>query len=145
MVLAEPLPPDASTASTGLGLRYVGSGDTHQFCYAYSGQTSLASGAASTMLDFTSGSGVILALVQSSHDTTQMSAGQTLSTEIQFNELVIYDHLTLRTDTDTQTVDLGSPINLIIPPFTHVKIIGATSDAGPIPTTYQLTGRVYGL
>ena len=138
-----PVQPEASVVSTGLSLRYLGT-DT-KWAYAYTGQTSLASGAgASTMLDFTSGSGIIVALVQSSHDTTQMSTGQTLSTEIQFNEIVIYDHLTLRTDSDTQTVDLGSPINLIIPPFTHVKIIGATSDAGPIPTTYQLTGRVYG-
>jgi len=96
------------------------------------------------MLDFTSESNIIVGLVQSGHDTTQMSAGQTLSTEIQFNELVIYAHLTLRTDSDTQTEDLGSPIHLIIPPFTRVKIIGSTSDAGPIPTTYQLTGRVYG-
>jgi len=135
--------PNASVAAIGLGIRYIGA--EPMFVYAYSGQTSLTSGGgAISMLDFTSGSGIIVGLVQSGHDTTQMSASQTLSTEIQFNDVVVFDHLTLFTSSDTQTVDLGSPIHLIIPPFTRVKIIGATSDAGPIPTTYQLTGRVYG-
>lgn len=136
----EIVPVNASVASTGLGIRYVGN-----YAYAYSGQTSLTSSGAVIMLDFTSGSGVIVGVVQSGHDTTQMSAGQSLSTEIQFNDIVVFDHLTLFTSADTQTVDLGSPIHLIIPPLTHVKIIGETSDTGPIPTTYQLTGRVYGV
>ena len=136
----ETIPVSASIASTGPGIRYIG-----DFAYAYSGQTSLVSaGGGTTMFDFTSGSGVIVAVVQSGHDTTQMSSAQTLSTEIQFNGVIIYDHLTLYSTADTQTADLGSPIHLIIPPFTHVKIIGATSDTGPIPTTFQLTGRVYG-
>jgi len=139
--MAEPdvIPTSASVASSGLGIRYISN-----WAYGYSGQTSLTSAGPITMLDFTSGSGVIVALVQSGHDTTQMSGSQSLSTEIQFNEVVIYDHLTLYTSADTQTADLGSPIHLIIPPFTHVQIIGQTSDTGPIPTTYQLTGRVYG-
>jgi len=138
MAEAEGIPPTASVVVPGPSLNYVA-----EWAFAYSGQTSLSSAGPSTMLDFTTGEGVIVAVVQSGHDTTQMSGSQSLSTEIQFNEVIIYDHLTLYTSADTQTADLGSPINLIIPPFTRVQIIGATSDTGPIPTTYQLTGRVY--
>jgi hypothetical protein len=126
------------TANTGLTLNYVG-----DFVYAYSGQVSLSSAGSTTMLSFTSGKHVIRGTVQSGHDTTQMSANQTLQTIIKFNGIIVYDHLNLYATADTQTADLGSPIELVIPPYTEVTVIGFTSDSGPIPTTYQLVGRLY--
>jgi len=113
------------------------------FCYAYSGQEDLASSGALIMLDFNTGSYMIRATVQSGHDTTQMSGSQTLQTTIKFNGVIVYDHLTLFSSADTQTTDLGSPIELIIPPFTEVIVSGFTSDTGPIPTTYQLVGTIH--
>jgi len=125
-------------AGTGLALNYVG-----DFVYAYSGQVSLTSAGDTTMLSFTTGKSVIRGMVQSGHDTTQMSGAQSLQTIIKFNGIIVYDHLTLYSSADTQTADLGSPIELVIPPFTEVKVIGFTSDSGPIPSTYQLVGRLY--
>ena len=126
------------TANTGLTLNYVG-----EFVYAYSGQTSLSSAGQTTMLLFTTGQHVIKGTLQSGHDTTQMSGSQTLQTIIKFNGIIVYDHLNLYATADTQTADLGSPIELVIPPYTEVTVIGFTSDTGPIPTTYHLVGRLY--
>jgi len=125
-------------AGTGLALNYVG-----EFVYAYSGQVSLTSAGDTIMLSFTTGKNVIRATVQSGHDTQQMSANQTLQTKIKFNGIIVYDHLTLFVVTDVQTADLGSPIELVIPPYTEVTVIGFTSDTGPIPSTYHLIGRLY--
>ena len=53
------VPPEASVASTGKGIRYVGN-----WAYAHSGSvTNVDTGAAAqtTILDFTSGSGFIVA------------------------------------------------------------------------------------
>jgi len=113
------------------------------FCYAYSGQEDLTSSGAVIMLDFNTGSYMIRATVQSGHDTTQMSGAQSLQTIIKFNGVIVFDHLTLYSSADTQTADLGSPIELIIPPFTEVIVSGFTSDTGPIPTTYQLVGTIH--
>jgi len=95
------------------------------------------------MLHFNTGAYMIRGNLQSGHDTTQMSGSQTLSTEVKFNGVIVYDHLTLFSSADTQTADLGSPIELIIPPFTEVTVTGFTSDTGPIPTTYQFVGTVH--
>jgi len=113
------------------------------FCYAYSGQENMASSGAIVMLQFNTGAYMIRGQLQSGHDTTQMSGSQTLSTEVKFNGIIVYDHLTLFSAADTQTADLGSPVGFIIPPFTEVIVTGFTSDTGPIPTTYQFIGTVH--
>jgi len=135
------------TITTGRGLAVTGPKliytEDGKHCYAYSGQVSMASSGAIIMLNFNSGPHVIIGKLQSGHDTTQMSGAQTLSTEVKFNGVIVYDHLTLYSSADTQTADLGSPIELLIPPHTTVLVTGFTSDTGPIPTTYHLIGTVY--
>jgi len=130
---------NAIFTGTSKALNLLGNG----FCYAYSGQEDLTSAAAVTMLDFNTGAYMIKGQLQSGHDTTNMSAGQTLQTIIKFNGIIVYDHLTLYGNADSQTADLGSPIELIIPPFTEVIVTGFTSDTGPMPATYQLLGTVH--
>ena len=58
MAKAEGIPPTASVASVGPGIRYIGN-----WAYAFSGDiTDAGSGsAATTLLDFTSGTGLIVA------------------------------------------------------------------------------------
>ena len=58
MMKAEPLPPDASIASTGLGIRYIG-----DYVYAYSGLY-VASTTVETKLEFTTGAGFIVGQLQ---------------------------------------------------------------------------------
>ena len=50
------IPVSASVASTGLGIRYIG-----DWAYANSGWLSVATGADTVLLDFTSGAGMIKA------------------------------------------------------------------------------------
>ena len=51
---AEPLPPDASIASTGLGIRYIG-----EHCYCYPGEAQQLNSIV-TILSFTTGAGYIV-------------------------------------------------------------------------------------
>ena len=49
-----PIQPEASVATTGLGIRYIG-----DYCYAYSGVIDLVGASTETQLEFTTGSGLI--------------------------------------------------------------------------------------
>ena len=130
--------PEASIASTGLGLRYIG-----QHAYAYSGVlNTLVSVAFSDMLDFTTGAGVIDGkfTFTGPMDITTPTAGNTGFFRIKFNDI---DIGYINVDTAQEDMQSWVVTPIIIPPFTHVKVAGASTNDG-----YQsycwLTGRVYG-
>ena len=134
MTAADDIQPSASTASTGKGIRYIGN-----YCYANSGSiTDPGSGsAASTCLDFTSGSGLIMAIVN--YGSNSASGSQDEFIEISLNGEAIWD--VKYTDAGLATGD--QPVNILIPPFTRfVFKWGMTGDTRQL--TAILTGRVYG-
>jgi len=126
------IPTSASIASTGLGIRYVG-----KWAYAYSGKITTTGGgsADTTYLDFTSGSGVIVANLRVVHEG---QGGDVRLVTVSFNDTII---IAIKGD-DAPDWGNSFPIKLIIPPLTKVEVKCGVS--GGAVFTAALTGRVYG-
>ena len=131
MLKAEPLPPDASIASTGKTLRYIGK----DRCYAYSGVLASAATPA-TFLDFRSGAGLIVADLQCFNHAIN-GAGNNIQYQLFVNgEMII-----------AQTnFDQNNPYNrlrFIIPPYTDVVVKVDNLSGAADNCSVTLTGRVY--
>ena len=130
MAKAEGLPPTASVASVGRGIRYIG-----DHCYAYSGVISLTASAVD-YLDFTSGSGYIIAKIKISADWSGLSSNELY---IQFyvnGELVMFER-----DTGNNYVPGNLEWPIFLPPNTRLQVqlnAGASQEADVI-----FVGRVY--
>ena len=126
--------PEASIASVGKGIRYIG-----QYCYAYSGQVNVANIELS-LLEFTTGSGIIVGEMQVGSNNAE---NEDYEVKIYFNDLVIFSN-TFHQQGATY-VDIASAVPLIIPPFTMVKAtMDNIADTDERRWTIGLTGRVYG-
>ena len=139
MAKAEGIPPTASTASTGLGINYVG-----DWVFAYAGLFD-SSTSEFEMLNFTTGAGIIFGeftLNGSILFTADVHLGGNTGYKIEFNGEEIS---TVKADT---TGDNPVPVSLtqkvIIPPFTKVVLtcVGGENSATERVSAY-LTGRVY--
>jgi len=129
MALAEELPPDASTASTGLRVNYL-----KNWVYAYSG-TFNPTASATTYLNFTSGSGIIVGDLEINADWAG-TGGNNITIEVYFNAIrIIFER-----DVANDFVPGDATYKLIIPPFTKVQIDLTGSTA---PANANFTGRVY--
>tara|TARA_Y100000310_G_scaffold306919_1_gene348493 strand:- start:296 stop:724 length:429 start_codon:yes stop_codon:yes gene_type:complete len=139
MMKAEPLPPDASVASTGLGIRYVG-----EHAWAASGEVTVTAGTSPiTMLDFTTGSGYIIANIDFTLDQTNLSASAKWGWLIKLNDQTVLNYLTEVASTrGNNDVDATK---LLIPPFTRfVAQCQSPDDANDVDFTVTMAGRVYG-
>jgi len=131
--------PEASTVSTGLGLRYV-----KNWVYAYSGLF-VGDTDPNTVLDFTSGSGIIVGTIQLNApvDDDNPTVGTETTCNIQFNGVSISILKATTGASDNAPGSIDQPV--IIPPFTRVVCI---VDSGTVETdrygSVTLTGRVYG-
>ena len=138
MTEADVIQPSASIASTGKGIRYIGN-----YAYAYTGPIA-ASTTDVTVLDFTTGSGLIFgefqlngALSGAAPSTNEQTTGT-----IYFNDIMV-----TRMSSGNSAID--SPMSqrqkLIIPPFTTVLVTfdmeGVTAG---VFATGVFIGRVYG-
>jgi len=132
---AEGLPPTASVASVGPGINYIGS-----HCFAYGGKRTVAN-TTLTFLEFFSGSGYIFAKFFFGYDTSGLNSGNEIGYEIFFNDLSIMDNTSLMLHGWALTGTY--PPELIIPPFTKVKVTMETDDASGIALNASMTGRVY--
>jgi len=138
MAEAEGIPPTASVASVGPGIRYLGSGE-FQHCYAYSGE--IAGGfAVVSGLDFTSGAGYIVAEFTATSDEI---GGAAIYVNVLMNGVKVF---AIIWDASGGSTPLGGifPIPIIIPPFTEVETTQHT-NTGSENFTHLLTGRVYGV
>ena len=140
MMKAEPLPPDASIASTGLGLRYIGT--TPMFVYGYSGQYT-ANTSKQTLLNSTSGEGFIVCRIQFNgfvHENVPGDGANGMAT-ISFNGINI---AVLRSEAGQEDAPYSVYEKFVIPPFTELKV---TADADSTSSSYvgsvNLVGRVY--
>jgi len=131
MLKAGTLSPDASIASTGKSLRYIGKNR----CYAYSGV--LASAAApATFLKFDSGTGLIVADLQVFNHAIN-GAGNNLQYQVFLNGEMILAQTNF---------DQNNPYNrlrFIIPPFTDVEVKVDNLSGSSDNCSVTLTGRVY--
>jgi hypothetical protein len=132
------IPVSASVVSTGLGIRYIGN-----YAYAYSGLKSAKD--VQTVLDFTTGSGLIVGIIQLNApiDDDNPTVGIEATANISFNGISIG---IIKASTDFNDNASGSVSQeVIIPPITKVTV---TMDSSAIETdrfgSVVFTGRVYG-
>jgi len=138
MPYTDVIPTSASIASTGLGIRYIGNR-----CYAFSGAFA-ASASVQTLLDFTTGSGFIVATLTMTAPIRMVSAniggGYTRGYQIDFNSQTVGLY---KVESSEHTWEQVTPI--LIPPLT--KVVLSCVDGGTSASysgTAHLTGRVYG-
>jgi len=116
-------------AGTGLELNYLGS-----HCFAYSGSFNPGSG--ETYLDFTTGSGYIVGVVEINADYAG-TGGTNLQVEISLNGIDVV----VERDVGNDYVPGDTEFKLIIPPYTNVKV--DISGSASAPANANFTGRVY--
>jgi len=116
------------TAGTGLELNYLG-----RHCFAYSGSFNPGSG--ETYLDFTTGSGYIVGIVEINADYAG-TGGTNLQVEISLNGIDVV----VERDVGNDYVPGDTEFKLIIPPYTNVKVDISGASA---PANANFTGRVY--
>ena len=134
MAEAEGISPTASVASVGPSIRYVG-----EFAYAYSGMV-LCDDNATPLIEFTSGSGIIVA-------NFQFNYGQEVNEKFEFiinlNALQVQEYMQNSSD-DPAASSPHNLIPLIIPPFTTVQATAQNKSASNARNMVcTLTGRVY--
>ena len=129
----EAVPSNASVASTGKGLRYIGS-----HCYAYSGLITIpAVGEATTeMIAFTSGGSGYIAGELAWHSEASTSTDEFVI--IKFNSVKIMQSRY----SNAYYSSNDQPFGMIIPPFTDVVMLFGCD--GGTDGTMTFTGRVYG-
>jgi len=136
----EPVQPEASVVQTGLGIKYIG--DEHTF--AYSGEIIVANTTV-TCLEFTSGTGYIMANFIQSIDSLLIGQGQVIGFSIELNGIVVNNFVEhVRSITGQEFIGLQK-YEFLIPPLTHVVTKAYTDDASENPFYHTLTGRVYGV
>jgi len=124
------------TASVGKELNYVG-----KYCYAYSGvKTTAGQSIELTLLEFTTGNHVIKALTEPALAQVTNSGVDYLY-RIYFNEVIIYFFNVTRFSAAVE--DLKDAINILIPPFTKVKMTAESNRSGTDDFCWILTGDVY--
>ena len=115
----------------GGGINYIG-----KHAYANSGQISVDTNE-TTMLEFNTGNEYIVSDVQFSAAT---AAGDNCNLTVRINEEIV----TAQEFNNTYTAEpsLGYPVQILIPPFSKVKI-SLTMASGTIPWHATLVGEVY--
>ena len=130
------IPVSASTASPGLGIRYIA-----DRCFAYSGLHPAAQ-APVTILDFTTGSGLIVGEFELHGfvDDDAPGSRSSATAKISFNGegIAIISTVAYRSPMFDQ-------LKVIIPPFTIVSVsLDGETDSPDMYGSVTLTGRVYG-
>jgi len=133
MAEAEGIPPTASVASVGPGIRYVGN-----YAYALSGIID-TDNSETTFLDFTSGVGVIVADINVCYP---VDSGLDFMMKLYFNDVIVQQYLIVREFATMR--GWGAGLAMIIPPFTLVKLTGANVTSGATEELIaSIAGRVY--
>lgn len=131
----EPIQPEASIASTGKGIRYIGN-----WIYGYSGVIAVDN-TETPLLEFVSGAGLIHAKVQPFY--AEGSGGNSYFYQLYLNDIVVVG---FASDGAVNPFGYGTTdIRVIIPPLTKVKFTAQNAASGDSnDQAVTLTGRVYG-
>tara|TARA_Y100000310_G_scaffold285832_1_gene309565 strand:+ start:361 stop:792 length:432 start_codon:yes stop_codon:yes gene_type:complete len=141
MMKAEPLPPDASTASTGLGIRYVGKDPMH--AYAYSGTINVTA-TPINLLDFTTGAGTIFATLKVMQ-ATAAAEGDDVLASLLFNEQYIFRMVLGKNAFQEFDPNSATATQIVIPPNTLVQVELDNLSGSDADMSAILTGKVYGV
>jgi len=129
--------PSASVAATGLGIRYIGSGE-YQHAYAYSGPQDVVN-STKILLDFYVGAGYIVGTFQPQY--LDNYGIENYQFKVLFNDIQVAGCVLDKIEGYTPFEE----IELIIPPQTHVVVNAINvSDADTRSMAAIITGRVYG-
>jgi hypothetical protein len=131
------IPVSASVAGPGLGIRYIG-----KHCYAYNLLQQTTS--ADAYLDFTSGSGYIVAdlVLCASVKMAAGSDGGIVVWELKLNDQGI---AMFKTDSIEEDMPANFVTKILIPPLTHFVLNAASNySTSGFFISAQLIGRVYG-
>jgi len=128
------IPVSASIASTGKGVRYIG-----KWAYAYSGQVASSAANFVTLVEFTTGSGLID--FRWEYDYSSNSGDNAVYTlelnDIQVAGIFVNGGVTSPSDERRHRI--------IIPPFTKVLLQAKNQSNNEVIYFYgRMTGRVYG-
>ena len=141
MTEAEGIPPSASVASVGPGLRYIA-----EHCYALSGEVDVISDTGNpetTMLEFVTGNGFIIAQVDWYLET---DTNQNFRLKTYLNDIVSAAWLIGGVGTSSTEMRQYDPHTIMLPPFTKFKTTVAnisTTSGSPRKWYTTLSGRVY--
>ena len=132
-----PVQPEASVVQVGLGIKYVG-----EYAYAYSGLvvSSGSGGGSGILLNFTSGSGLIVAKLQVNYGENQTDD---MTYAVSLNGTTVQQWQCTGTREPQQP---QNPLILLIPPFTTVLVTAAAAGgASAQDQAVTIVGRVYGV
>jgi len=137
MAKAEGIPPTASVASVGPGLRYLGT----NHCYAYSGNVGVDN-TTTTLLEFTTGSGYIVANIKFAYVDSNFLGAEDFFYKIRLNGLMVFGLIVDQAKISSGLMDWE--LDLIIPPFTDFLATASNeSDTDSRNQAAKFTGRVY--
>ena len=130
----QPVQASASVAATGLGIRYIG-----DYAFALSGQVP-CSNVQTTLLAFTTGSGVILA--QLDFGTGSVSS-RDMKWQVFLNDIEVYAYVS--SGTNQAGANPQNTLQIILPPLTKVEVTSENETDSNTENQYcVLSGRVYG-
>jgi len=131
------VPPEASVASTGKGLKYIGTDPI--YAYALSGPVVSSSGTEAPnvlLLDFTTGSGFIVSKILF---VSTVASNNKLFFKISFNGVSVLE----QTASNYYEINI-SPMQMIMPPSTRVQVYWGVGNETADKGTCVISGRVYG-
>ena len=133
MVEAEGIPPTASVASVGPGIRYLGN-----WAYALSGQVA-CSNVQTTLLLFHTGTGIIRA--QLDFGTGSVSS-RDMKWQVFLNDIEVYAYVS--SGTNQAGANPQNTLQIILPPLTKVEVTSENETDSNTENQYcVLSGRVY--
>jgi hypothetical protein len=110
----------------------------NKYAYAYSGGVNVGAGTTDTLLEFKNTSEYIIASFQFTVHAKNASDNSTFI--LSLNDVVLF----YSEKEDTESAGMDSPLELIIPPFSTIKITGAMTGAAGIDHGVIMTGKVNG-
>ena len=133
------IPVSAGIASTGKGIRYIGSG----FWAGFSGEITVSQNTNTNLLDFKSPAQGLNTILSFGVYDVDMDLGRRLFSEIKFNGIRILRRTTEYSPATgvVPNAIFDLPIYLIIPPLTVVEISVEHDDTTNIPFSLILTAE----
>ena len=133
----EAVPASATVASTGKGIRYIGS-----HCFGYSGILNVGDSAVE-LLSFQSGAGYIVGKVQFYYPEAYT---EDYKYSILLNGDVVFAYIAAANSGSDDSSEPDNFINIVIPPQTQVSITAVNNTDTDVRTQgVAFTGEVYGV
>ena len=127
----------SSDVVTGKALQFT---NDNKHCYSYSGSLSIDASATKTFLDF---------MTNSEYIKGQITIGRNVKTSaehevfVYLNDVLVFYSKMDNGNTVTNQTPNSIPLELIIPPFTTLKLDIKSADAATTQKTAVFTGRAY--